>query len=87
MKVRSGRLTKWSQIDAFLEGFKQAGYPPDASDLEYLRLEQGLGENLPDYLAADFRCRADAFFDANITISNAQDAYIALVTHMQMCSQ
>ena len=74
-------------LHAFLQGFKQAGYQPDASDLEYLRLEQGLGENLPYYLAADFRCRADAFFDANITISNAQDAYIALVTHMQMCSQ
>ena len=74
-------------LHAFLQGFKEAGYQPDVNDLEYLRLGQGLGENLPDYLAADFRCRADAFFDANVTISNAQDAYIALVTHMQMCSQ
>ena len=50
MKVGSGR----KQLDAqSYMLFKQAGYQPDVSDLEYLRLEQGLGENLPDYLAAE----------------------------------
>lgn len=80
-------IVKGFNLDAFHEWFKEAGNQPDASDLEYLHLERGLGENLLDYLAADFRVRADAFFDANITISHAQDAYIALITHLQMCSQ
>lgn len=67
-----------------LAGFKQAGFQPDVSDLHYLRLEQGLGQNLPDYLTADFRSLADAFFDVDITIQTAQDAYSSYPSYL-MC--
>lgn len=49
------------RVLVFLTGFKQAGYQLEQSDLDYLRQEQGLGENLPDYITADFRRAADNF--------------------------
>lgn len=74
------------RVLVFLTGFKQAGYQPDQSDLDYLRQEQRLGENLPGYITAGFRRAADNFFHIDITLANANHAYIALVTHMEMLS-
>lgn len=64
-----------------LKGFKQAGFVPEADDLLYLGQEQDLYREIPQFLTAEFRQCADSFFDIGITKANAQDAYVALVSH------
>ncbi|KAJ7358938.1 hypothetical protein OS493_020779 [Desmophyllum pertusum] len=66
-----------------LKGFKEAGFLPKADDLVYLSQEQGLAQEVPNYLAPDFRRSADAFFDIEITTANARAAYTALVAHLK----
>lgn len=62
-------------------GFKQAGFVPEPDDLLYLGQEQDLYQEIPQFLTAEFRQRADSFFDIGINKANAQDAYVALVSH------
>ena len=62
-------------------GFKEAGFVPEADDLLYLGQEQDLNQEITHFLTAEFRQRADAFFDIGINNGNAQDAYVALVSH------
>ena len=62
-------------------GFKQAGFVPEADDLLYLGQEKDLYQEIPQFLTAEFRQRAESFFDLEINKANAQDAYVALVSH------
>ena len=68
-------------LSDYHSGFKQAGFVPEADDLLYLGQEQDLYREIPEFLTAEFRQRADSFFDIGITKANAQDAYVALVSH------
>ena len=68
-------------LSDYNSGFKQGGFVPEADDQLYLGQEQDLSQEIPQVLTAEFRQRADSFFDIEINKASAQNAYVALVSH------